>query len=69
MRLPAGDDARARWYTRRSQPREEITVPELVPIVADTLAAYYEGVRENIHELVAPLSTEQLWTRPYRQFE
>jgi uncharacterized damage-inducible protein DinB len=64
LRLPAGD-APARWYTRRSQPTEEITVPELAPIVADTLAAYYEGVRDNVHELVAPLSTEQLWTRPY----
>lgn len=40
-------------------------MPELAPVVADTLAAYYEGVRDTVHELVAPISTEQLWVRPY----
>ena len=40
-------------------------MPELAPVVADTLAAYYEGVRNTVHELVAPLSTEQLWRKPY----
>jgi uncharacterized damage-inducible protein DinB len=40
-------------------------VPELAPVVADTLAAYYEGVRGKVHELVAPISTEQLWRKPY----
>ncbi len=40
-------------------------MPELAPVVADTLAAYYEGVRDTVHELVAPLSTEQLWRKPY----
>jgi uncharacterized damage-inducible protein DinB len=64
LRLPAGDVA-TRWYTHRSQPTEEIAMPELAPIVASTLASYYEGVRDNVHELVAPISTEQLWTRPY----
>jgi uncharacterized damage-inducible protein DinB len=62
---PAAGGAPARWYTHCSQPTEENAVPELAPLVADTLAAYYEGVREKIHELVAPISTEQLWTRPY----
>jgi uncharacterized damage-inducible protein DinB len=40
-------------------------VPELVQVIADTLASYYEGVRDNVHRLVAPISTTQLWTRPY----
>jgi len=40
-------------------------MPELAPVVASTLASYYEEVRDKIHELVAPLSTEQLWTKPY----
>lgn len=40
-------------------------MPELAPVVVSTLAEYYEGVRDRVHELVAPLSTEQLWTRPY----
>jgi uncharacterized damage-inducible protein DinB len=40
-------------------------VPELSPVVTSTLASYYEEVRDKIHELVAPISTEQLWTRPY----
>ena len=40
-------------------------MPELTPVVADTLAAYYEGVRDAVHELVAPISTEQLWRKPY----
>jgi uncharacterized damage-inducible protein DinB len=38
---------------------------ELAPTVTSTLAAYYEEVRDKIHEWVAPISTEQLWTRPY----
>lgn len=40
-------------------------MPELAPVVASTLASYYEEVRDKIHELVAGLSTEQLWTKPY----
>ena len=40
-------------------------MPELSPVVASTLASYYEEVRDKIHELVAGLSAEQLWTRPY----
>lgn len=38
---------------------------ELSTVVASTFASYYEEVRDKIHELVAPLSTEQLWTKPY----
>jgi len=40
-------------------------MPELAPVVASTLASYYEEVRDKIYDLVAPLSTEQLWTKPY----
>jgi len=40
-------------------------MPELAPVVASTLASYYEEVRDKIHDLVAPISTEQLWAKPY----
>jgi uncharacterized damage-inducible protein DinB len=40
-------------------------MPDLASTVASTLAAYYEEVRDKVHRLVDPLSTEQLWTRPY----
>jgi len=54
-----------RCYTRQNQQREDTPVPELATIVANTLAAYSEQVRDRIHQWVAPLSTEQLWKRPY----
>jgi uncharacterized damage-inducible protein DinB len=38
---------------------------DLSSVVAATLASYYEEVRDKIHELVAPLSTGQLWIKPY----
>jgi uncharacterized damage-inducible protein DinB len=37
----------------------------LSSVAADTLASYYQEVRDKIHELVAPLSNEQLWRKPY----
>jgi len=37
----------------------------LSSVAADALASYYEEVRDKIHELVAPLSNEQLWRKPY----
>jgi uncharacterized damage-inducible protein DinB len=40
-------------------------MPELPSVVASTLTSYYQEVRNRIHELVAPISTEQLWTKPY----
>jgi uncharacterized damage-inducible protein DinB len=39
--------------------------PDLSPLVGQKLAALYERVRGRIHDLVAPLSTEQLWRRPF----
>ncbi len=40
-------------------------MPEIAPVVSSTLAAYYEEVREKIHEWVGPITTEQLWRKPY----
>ena len=40
-------------------------MPELASLVSSTLAAYYEEVRDKIHEWVTPLSTDQLWRKPY----
>ena len=40
-------------------------MPELDAIVTNTLAAYYEEVGNRIHQWVAPISTEQLWRKPY----
>jgi uncharacterized damage-inducible protein DinB len=34
-------------------------------LIGHTLAAHYDRVRGKIHVLVEPLSTEQLWTRPF----
>jgi uncharacterized damage-inducible protein DinB len=38
---------------------------ELASVVSTALASYYEEVRENIHKWVAPITTEQLWRKPY----
>jgi hypothetical protein len=38
---------------------------ELAKSVETNLAAYYEEVRERVHHWVEPLTTEQIWTRPY----
>jgi uncharacterized damage-inducible protein DinB len=46
-------------------PKGELSVPELAPVVSSELASYYEGVRDNVHKLLAPFSTEQLWKKPY----
>jgi uncharacterized damage-inducible protein DinB len=40
-------------------------MPELSSVVASTLDSYYEEVRDKIHELLAPISTERLWAKPY----
>jgi uncharacterized damage-inducible protein DinB len=40
-------------------------MPELASAAISTLASYYEEVRDKIHSWLAPVSTEQLWTRPY----
>jgi uncharacterized damage-inducible protein DinB len=40
-------------------------MPDLSSIVASSLAGYYEEVRGRLHQWVAPLSTDQLWRKPY----
>lgn len=40
-------------------------MPDLAAVVTDTLAGYYEEVLDKIHEWVAPISTEQLWQKPF----
>ncbi len=40
-------------------------MPELASVVASTFVGYFEGVQQKVHEWIAPISTEQLWTRPY----
>jgi uncharacterized damage-inducible protein DinB len=37
----------------------------LSPLVGQSLAALYDRVRRRVHALVEPLSTEQLWRRPF----
>jgi len=37
----------------------------LFSTVASALADHYEMIRRKVHELVDPISTEQLWRRPY----
>src|SRR4051812_14930910 len=39
--------------------------PGLSALIGQSLSQHYERVRTRIHSLVAPLSREQLWTRPY----
>jgi uncharacterized damage-inducible protein DinB len=38
---------------------------DLSRIVAETLARRYERIRQRVHKIVEPLSTEQLWRRPF----
>ena len=38
---------------------------DLSAVVSGGLAAYYERVGRKVHGLVEPLSTEQLWRRPF----
>jgi uncharacterized damage-inducible protein DinB len=33
--------------------------------ISSSLAAYYQMIRNRVHELVDPLSSEQIWRRPY----
>jgi uncharacterized damage-inducible protein DinB len=44
---------------------EEAFMPDLASVVESALASYYQEIQERIHELVEPLSTEQIWTKPY----
>jgi uncharacterized damage-inducible protein DinB len=43
----------------------ESVAQSLSPLVSQSLSAHYSRVRRNVHALVDPLSTEQLWRRPF----
>ena len=34
-------------------------------VVRDGFAAYFQTIQDKIHDLTAPLSTEQIWVKPY----
>jgi uncharacterized damage-inducible protein DinB len=38
---------------------------DLSSLVCQSLSAHYDRVRRRVHTLVEPLSTEQLWLRPF----
>jgi uncharacterized damage-inducible protein DinB len=40
-------------------------MPDLAQTIAEDLAAYYEMVRDHVHEWADPLTEEQLWRKPY----
>ena len=54
-----------RRRARASRQKDETPVPDLSSLVASSLAGYYEEVRGRLHQWVAPLSTDQLWRKPY----
>lgn len=38
---------------------------DLAEVVQETLASYYEEMGKRIHQWVDPLTTEQIWARPF----
>lgn len=40
-------------------------MPELSSTVATTLSAYFEEIQVKVHEWVRPISSDQLWRKPY----
>lgn len=38
---------------------------ELAEVVAGTLAGYYQEIRDQVHRWVDPLTTSQIWARPF----
>jgi uncharacterized damage-inducible protein DinB len=40
-------------------------IQNLSPLISQSLSAHYDRVRRRVHALVEPLSTEQLWRRPF----
>jgi uncharacterized damage-inducible protein DinB len=41
------------------------TMSALPQTISSSLTAYYQMIRTRVHELVEPLSHEQIWRRPY----
>jgi uncharacterized damage-inducible protein DinB len=42
-----------------------ITMMDLAATVGHGFSGYYETVRRKVHDVVEPLSDDQLWSRPY----
>ena len=40
-------------------------MPELSAAVASTLASYYQEIQAKVHEWTDPLSSDQVWRKPY----
>ncbi len=40
-------------------------MPELAGVIRDTLAGYYEEIRNQVHRWVDPLREAQIWERPF----
>jgi hypothetical protein len=38
---------------------------DLTGVVQETLASYYEEIGQRVHKWVDPLTTEQIWARPF----
>jgi Protein of unknown function (DUF1572) len=38
---------------------------DLAAVVANTMAGYYEEIRDQVHRWVDPLTTDQIWARPF----
>jgi uncharacterized damage-inducible protein DinB len=40
-------------------------MPDLAQTIREDLAAYYEMVRESVHKWVGPLTTDEIWRKPF----
>ena len=40
-------------------------MPEISSVVAASLASYYEEIQGKVHDWTAPLSSDQIWRKPY----
>jgi len=49
----------------RAPPEGKTPMSDFSQLVASSLAGYYEEVRGRVHQWVDPLSTDQLWLKPY----
>jgi uncharacterized damage-inducible protein DinB len=38
---------------------------DLAAVISDNMAGYFEEIGERVHEWVDPLTSDQLWVRPY----
>jgi uncharacterized damage-inducible protein DinB len=40
-------------------------MPELAEVIGNTMAGYYQEIGKHVHQWVDPLTTDQIWARPY----